>query len=555
MINDGARLTSVTTTGAVAGEVSWEHDNALRLTGERLDGAHSVTFDYDADDLLLQAGALSFLRDPTTGFATQATAGVVVDTWTYDPYGDVATSTATIAGLPIFETAYLRDDLGRINEQTETTASGTRVIFYEYDELDRLRTVYEDGLLIEAYDFDLNGNRVASLNDDGDHDATYDARDRLLSQGSATFTWAPTGELQTKTESGATTTYSYDALGNLKAVELPDGSLVEYKVDAQGRRVQRLLDGVSERGWIWRSALQPAAQLSSGGAVTQRYVYHGTSPALIVTPGASYRLIKDHLGSVRRVVDTATGEVVQTLDYDAWGRVLVDSNPGFQPFGYAGGLYDADTGLVRFRARTTTQRPARGSPPSPWLRRRGQLLRLRRGQPRRVQRPHRPRPEPRRAHLLAELFGVGSTASMINERDASIEAVSHGDIGKAECHAAAAASASVGAVVEIGMLAATRGVAKTRELRGRQGPREFNKQTIKKLRRSMKRRGFDPAHPIEVTDISGRTIIIDGHHRARAAGGAGLKEVPVVRVKVDAQTAARLEREAAQAAEDLGMPF
>jgi RHS repeat-associated protein len=29
----------------------------------------------------------------------------------------------------------------------------------------------------------------------------------------------------------------------------------------------------------------------------------------------------------------------------------MDSNPGFQPFGYAGGLYDQDTGLVRFGAR------------------------------------------------------------------------------------------------------------------------------------------------------------------------------------------------------------
>ena len=27
-----------------------------------------------------------------------------------------------------------------------------------------------------------------------------------------------------------------------------------------------------------------------------------------------------------------------------------DTHPGFQPFGYAGGLYDADTGLVRFGA-------------------------------------------------------------------------------------------------------------------------------------------------------------------------------------------------------------
>jgi RHS repeat-associated protein len=39
------------------------------------------------------------------------------------------------------------------------------------------------------------------------------------------------------------------------------------------------------------------------------------------------------------------------MDYDAFGRVLNDTNPGFQPFGFAGGLYDDDTGLVRFGAR------------------------------------------------------------------------------------------------------------------------------------------------------------------------------------------------------------
>jgi RHS repeat-associated protein len=39
------------------------------------------------------------------------------------------------------------------------------------------------------------------------------------------------------------------------------------------------------------------------------------------------------------------------MDYDEWGKVTSDSNPGFQPFGFAGGLYDPDTGLVRFGAR------------------------------------------------------------------------------------------------------------------------------------------------------------------------------------------------------------
>ncbi|QKT04928.1 RHS repeat-associated core domain-containing protein [Ectothiorhodospiraceae bacterium 2226] len=50
-----------------------------------------------------------------------------------------------------------------------------------------------------------------------------------------------------------------------------------------------------------------------------------------------------------RVITDAQGDVVKTLDYDAYGNVLHDSNPGFRlPFGFAGGLYDTDTGLIRF---------------------------------------------------------------------------------------------------------------------------------------------------------------------------------------------------------------
>jgi RHS repeat-associated protein len=37
--------------------------------------------------------------------------------------------------------------------------------------------------------------------------------------------------------------------------------------------------------------------------------------------------------------------------HDTWGKMLEDTSPGFVPFGFAGGLYDADTGLVRFGAR------------------------------------------------------------------------------------------------------------------------------------------------------------------------------------------------------------
>jgi hypothetical protein len=37
---------------------------------------------------------------------------------------------------------------------------------------------------------------------------------------------------------------------------------------------------------------------------------------------------------------------MQQLDYDEYGNVTTDTNTGFQPFGFMGGLLDRDTGLV-----------------------------------------------------------------------------------------------------------------------------------------------------------------------------------------------------------------
>ncbi len=51
------------------------------------------------------------------------------------------------------------------------------------------------------------------------------------------------------------------------------------------------------------------------------------------------------------VVNTVTGDIAQEIEYDVWGNVLSDSNPNFQPFYFAGGLYDTDTKLTRFGAR------------------------------------------------------------------------------------------------------------------------------------------------------------------------------------------------------------
>ncbi|MCL4839988.1 MAG: RHS repeat-associated core domain-containing protein, partial [Thermoanaerobaculia bacterium] len=173
---------------------------------------------------------------------------------------------------------------------------------------------------------------------------------RMTSYGAASFTYTANGELLARVGPEGTTGYEYDVLGNLRSVSLPDGTGIDYLVDARHRRIGRKVDGTLERGWLWASQLAPAAELDGTGQVVSRYV-HATRvnvPDLILRDGATYRLLTDPLGSPRLAIDTTTGAVVQRIDYDEWGVVLLDTNPGWQPFGFGGGMYDTDTGLVRF---------------------------------------------------------------------------------------------------------------------------------------------------------------------------------------------------------------
>jgi RHS repeat-associated protein len=176
-----------------------------------------------------------------------------------------------------------------------------------------------------------------------------------LQFGTTAYTYGRNGELQSKTSPAGTTTYEYDVFGTLQRVTLPDARVVTYENDPLGRRITKRIDGTVMRRWIWLDALRPIAELDGAGNLVAHFVYAGgiNVPEYIVrhdAPG-TYRLIKDHLGSVRLVVDANTGTVLQEMRYDAFGRVIADSAPGWQPFGFAGGLYDADTGITRFGAR------------------------------------------------------------------------------------------------------------------------------------------------------------------------------------------------------------
>lgn len=121
----------------------------------------------------------------------------------------------------------------------------------------------------------------------------------------------------------------------------------------QNRRVGKKRNNVLEQGFLYQDQLKPIAELDGNNNIVSRFVYATSAnvPDFMIKGGVTYRLIKDHLGSPRLVVDVATNTIIQQMSYDVWGKVIQDSNPGFQPFGYAVGLYDRDTHLVRFGAR------------------------------------------------------------------------------------------------------------------------------------------------------------------------------------------------------------
>ena len=108
--------------------------------------------------------------------------------------------------------------------------------------------------------------------------------------------------------------------------------------------------------WLYRDQLKPVAELDESGNLVAEFVY-GTKanvPDYVLRGGATYRVISDQLGSPVMAVNVANpADVPFQARYEAFGKVTAvgGASLDWMPFGFAGGMYDQDTGLVRFGAR------------------------------------------------------------------------------------------------------------------------------------------------------------------------------------------------------------
>jgi len=351
--HDGSLPVSQAWSGVITGSVSSSFNNNLQLTTLTVAGS-AQSFSYDSDGLLTAAGGMAIARDAASGYITGTTLSQLTTSQSYSAFGELSSTAASHGASALYSTSYTRDALGRITQRDETVQGVNSSTVYSYDAAGRLDVVTQDGVIVADYDYDANGNRTQISSEVGiTLSATHDAQDRLLTYGPKSYTYSQSGELQSRTSPTGTTQYTYDELGNLLSVTLESGTTISYLIDGQGRRVGKKVGGALVQGWLYKDQLNPVAELDGAGAVVSRFIYGSKPhvPDLMEKGGNTYRILSDHLGSVRLVVDVATGSVAQRLDYDEYGVVLQDTNPGFQPFGFAGGLYDHQTKLVRFGAR------------------------------------------------------------------------------------------------------------------------------------------------------------------------------------------------------------
>ena len=337
---DGFLTTRVSYSGVSSGEYRYSYNNDFNVTGIALDNVWT-TLGRDNDGLLTQYGRYTITRSGPAGAPSALTDNVLSISYTYDSAGRLFTRTHTVAAIPVYQIQLGYDNVGRIAQKIETVTGTEHTFDYTYDLDGQLFEVRKDGVLVEQYGYDNNANRTSTLATT----ATYDDQDRLVQQGGVNYTFDVDGYLTTR----GTDTFAYSARGELLSAAA-GGQTISYQYDGMGRRVGKT-DAAGTIQYLYGSPRNPfqltASRDVSGILTTYFYDTAGNLHAF-ERGGQRYYVATDQLGTPKAVTD-ATGGVVKAIEYDAWGMKLGETNPAFDlPVGFAGGISNGASGLVRF---------------------------------------------------------------------------------------------------------------------------------------------------------------------------------------------------------------
>ncbi|THB67103.1 MAG: hypothetical protein D6E12_09305 [Desulfovibrio sp.] len=250
------------------------------------------------------------------------------------------------------------DQQGRIIHKLEKMGDRTIRHEYKYDADGRLTQVKRDGTITEEYRYDDQGRRSY------DHvperavfrrSHEYDANDRLLRAGGKNFEYDSLGRMLKRHKPGGSTYFLHTNPGFLGSTRLPDGIWAGYVLDHNGRPTQWQYNDERHLGFSFDRQGRLSV-VHEPRKVHNWYFSYSNYKARLPSSmhdveGNVYVLAYDHLSSLRAVIGPQ-GDIVKEINYDSFGNILRETGHNLRiPLGFAGGMHDRITGLVKFRFR------------------------------------------------------------------------------------------------------------------------------------------------------------------------------------------------------------
>jgi RHS repeat-associated protein len=223
---------------------------------------------------------------------------------------------------------------------------------FGYDPTNQLTSATYSAYPNENFAYDPTGNRNSAGYVPGPNN-------QILSDGTFNYAYDANGNLIRKTEiaTGNYTVYIYDFRNRLVEVDQKTASGIilhvsKYTYDVFDQRIAVSVDSVTTAtAYDGQSAW---ADFNGAGAVVARYLAGAKIDQMLARfrpgEGVSWYLT-DRLGSVRDLVNAA-GQLINHIDYSAFGAVLRQTNAGVgDRFLFTGREFDTQTGLYYYRAR------------------------------------------------------------------------------------------------------------------------------------------------------------------------------------------------------------
>jgi RHS repeat-associated protein len=347
---DGSLVTGQTFTGVANGAFTFAYDNNFFLKQIGLvSGSNTVTtpITRDADGLVTGYGPFTFTRTGPAGAVSQIINGTAMNVaFTYDTLGRVSNRTHTVNGVTVYSIQLSYDSTGNISRKIETVPGVQTTWDYTYDADGQLVKTKKNGLDAETFDYDVNGNRTSYQRANvGTFVADYDSQDRIIGQGGVTYQFNSDGQMIQR----GPDTFQYSAMGELLQAD-SNGQTATSGYDGMGRRISRT-DSTGTYQYLYGNLKQPfqLTAMRDPAGVLSYYYYDDTGKLFAFDKGGTrYYVATDQVGTPK-VVSDAAGNAVKLLEFDSFGMWTFDGNPDFAlPVGFAGGLIDTDTQLVRF---------------------------------------------------------------------------------------------------------------------------------------------------------------------------------------------------------------